>query len=270
MRTQRRRIQQLTIRNKRTLHPPSIFDPNPKREHPPQEIAIIIIAAVLALGAAACGDDSGGLGAFGGSDFCGDNDNINSSLDSVSDSSPEDFQESITNAYSLMQQAAASAPGEIQDDVQYLVDGYGQIIDAYEAADWNFLAADISGIEFDEVRADQAVANIDAYCGVDDSGDGGDDGGSGGFGDDGSTPDLGDIDLDGVDPDVFEPDLDAFDDVDLDNPASILGAIYGWDDQLAQCVVDELGITDASDQVDFSDPNMQICGQSLIELFVGG
>ena len=39
MRTQRRRIQQLTIRNRRTLHPPSIFDPNPKREHPPQEIA---------------------------------------------------------------------------------------------------------------------------------------------------------------------------------------------------------------------------------------
>ena len=49
-------------------------------------------------------------------------------------------------------------------------------------------------------------------------------------------------------------------------------SIFGWDAALAECVVDELGIDDPSGTIDpevFSDPDAQICGQSLTDLFSG-
>ena len=121
------------------------------------------LIAVLALGglfAAACGDDDdggsgGGGGGGGGGDsaFC-DQARALEEAEEFDPSNEEAFEDAIDQA----RDALESAPDEIQDDVQVLLDA----LEAFESGDFE-------SIDTDELE--QAGQNLDEYlrdqCGID-------------------------------------------------------------------------------------------------------
>jgi hypothetical protein len=76
--------------------------------------------------------------------------------------------DSVENAFrevvDLIEEAADSAPDEIEDDVQILADQFETFFDELEEADFNF--AEIDQTALDSPEADAASERIDEFCGL--------------------------------------------------------------------------------------------------------
>ena len=84
---------------------------------------------------------------------------------------PEELRDVVTGVLADLQESAALAPNEIEDDVNLFVEAYAGLVDFFEEYEWNFLA--IPEEAFDDPRLNrlddediaQAGDNIEAYCG---------------------------------------------------------------------------------------------------------
>ncbi len=165
-----------------------------------------------------------------------------------------------------MDDIASSAPGEIRDDVNLLKDGFNDFLDVLADADFNIFAVDDGDprlAALDSPEFDAAGDRVNAYCGVDDDSDSGVDSGS--------DEDPGDDGGSGFPGGDDESD-DEFDGgVDANFMASILSQAYGIDEDTALCIVEELGLNDptAIDPTAFGDPQQEVCGTTLMEIFAG-
>jgi hypothetical protein len=196
-----------------------------------------------------------------GSEFCGLNADINDGLDGMNlFGGPDSVEEAFRQIAENIDQATSRAPAEIRDDVQILSEGVAGFIEVLEEYEFNFLAIPDDAVATDprlaavEDPAYEAAADrVNAYCGFeDDSGATADEPGTT---DDEGLPDFGDAGL------------------DSDFLAQIYQEAFGWDAELATCVVEELGLSDPTGAIDpsvFADPNAEVCGRSLAELFGGG
>ena len=144
--------------------------------------------ALLAVGAlfvAACGsDDAEPSGASAdtqapadadvsghgdGSDFCDfvertqDTDEL---LESIT-GDPAELEEAMTELRSRVEALADVAPGEIGDDVKLFTDGILKLVDALDAADYDFLDADLAFLEDEQLAQSISAATerIDEYSG---------------------------------------------------------------------------------------------------------
>jgi len=90
-------------------------------------------------------------------------------LDSLDITDPDSVENAFQEVVNLMDDAADSAPDEIEDDVQILVDQFKSFFDELEDADFNFSELDQAALENPE--ADAASARIDEFCGFDDTDD---------------------------------------------------------------------------------------------------
>jgi hypothetical protein len=165
--------------------------------------AVILVPLALVLGVAACGDDddNGGDAASedassedaatddtASEDESSDDDSSGGDSDSewcqlardvqaqddlfsdVDFTDPEAMRTAFENATEVLEDAADSAPEEIQDDVNTSLDAFRQYIEVLEEA--NFDITQIDTASFDEIGADaeEAGARIDAYnervCGL--------------------------------------------------------------------------------------------------------
>lgn len=248
----------------------------------------LAMAAVLLL-ASACGDDSsagggrfeaaaggdtassgdGGeaVGAGSGGDFCGLSADINDGLDAVNVfGGPDSVEAAFRQIADNIDRATGQAPAELREDVQLLSEGVAGFIDVLEEYDYNFLAIPddavttdprLAAVESPEYEA--ASDRVNAYCGIE--------------------PDPG-LDASDTEPPVDEPGADGggvpdFGDAGLDSDflVQIYQDAFGWDAELAACVVEELGLEDPTGAVDpsvFSDGGDGICGRTWDELFAGG
>lgn len=245
---------------------------------------ILAMAAVL-LFAGACGDDdstslsdladSGDDGGSGGdtdsgddvsfgegsdSDFCQFNDDINGGMEDVDVfGDPDSIESAFEDVADTIDRAVAVAPGEIRDDVEYLAESVDGFIEFLAEYDYDLLSVPEDAQDDprlavgDDPAYDAALERVNAFCGVEE-----DEPSTDGFGDDDSDV-----------PDQI-PDIDDGDMRDL--VIQSLQTTFGWDDDLASCVVDELNLTDPEsiDPSIFGDPNGEVCGHSFAELFVTG
>jgi hypothetical protein len=257
---------------------------------------LILIVAVVVLFSAACGDDSSSLadqldngdaasadngsadngsadnGAdnmVNGSDseFCSFNADINDGLGSIdmSSASPDEIAAAFELITDNIDEAVSMAPDEISDDVAVLANGVKGFVEVLSDYDFNFLAIPDSAAEDPRFSAvndpayEAAAARVDAYCGFDDQAD------TSGTGTDDSGTDNSSSDGD-ADPGLGLPDGQARDII-----IQSLQAAYGWDADLAACVVDEMGLEDPAnlDPSLYSDPTAEVCGQTLADLFGG-
>jgi hypothetical protein len=90
-------------------------------------------------------------------------------LDDLDITDPESVEDAFKSVVDLMEDAAGSAPDEIDEDVQILVDQFKEVYDQLEEVDFNFVDIDQSALENPE--ADAASARIDEFCGFDSSDD---------------------------------------------------------------------------------------------------
>lgn len=197
-------------------------------------------------------DEPGDFGAGSSSDFCNFNEDIESGLDDLDIFGEVD---GVRNAFAQLRdnidQAVGLAPSEIRDDVALLSEGIEAFVEVLEDYDYDFFAIpedDPRLAALEDPQFDAASDRVNAFCGFDDT----DDFDSSGDGDD--VPDLG------------IPDDEA--------RAIVIQGLqtaFGWDAELASCVVDELGLDDPSsiDSSVFGDPTAEVCGQSIAELFGG-
>jgi len=208
-------------------------------------------------------DDSGNGGATGegaSTQFCQFISQIDQETDTVGDEfdtlDPSDLSDAYAGIQGYIDQAVTMAPGPIQDDVNYLASafsGFNEILAEYDYDIFAMLSdpsveADPRFQEFDSDEFDAADERVNNFCGIENVPSGGS------AGSDGDVPD---IPIDGEMREII---------------ISTYQSIFGWDEALATCVVDELGLNDPTGAIDpevFSDPNAQICGQSLTELFSG-
>lgn len=87
---------------------------------------------------------------------------------------PEEIKEAFETVLATFEEAADSAPPEIEDDVQVLLAAYGTFVAKGNEAGWNLLAMGNDPefqAAFDDPAIEQAADRIDAYardvCGVD-------------------------------------------------------------------------------------------------------
>lgn len=238
---------------------------------------ILAIAAVLLFGAA-CGDDDS-LSAAGGGDFCDFNADISTGVDEVDISGdPGDLEAAFDNLLNNIDRAVDLAPDEIRDDVATLADAMEGFVDILAEYDYNMFAMGAAAEDDPRLAAmedpafEAAGDRVNEYCGFDDGDDdlsddgglGGDDGSDGG--DDSGLDDAGD----GIDP-VELPD-EVTDEVRA-MMIQTYQSIFGWDEDLASCVIEELDLDDPNtipDMTQFEDLNAEICGQPILELFATG
>lgn len=205
------------------------------------------------------GDDSSGdgFGAGSSSDFCRFNDAINTGMDDLDPLSmgPEDIQNAFRQIADNIDQAIGMAPGEIRSEVEILANGVEGFLEVLEEYDYDFFAIpeemqdDPRLAAVNDPRYEEAIDRVNEFCGVEDEPD----------------TDVGD---------VPEPpdDSGVMDETMRDITIQAMQAAFGWDEQLASCVVDELGLDDPTGAIDpsvFEDPNAEVCGQSVAELFGG-
>jgi hypothetical protein len=218
------------------------------------------------------GDDGGGTG---DSEWCDKARRVEAEddlLEGVDFNDPEALEDSYQQMIDLVEDAAESAPEEIADDIDLVVDRSKVIFDALRDADFNVL--DVEQSVFDDPEADAASERIDAYneaeCGIesdlDDSPDDSSD----------VTDDTGDTD-----------DADVTDDSDADTDDDVLsgegtirdellrqfGAL-GMTDEQANCMVDNLDMDEVA-ATGADDPSMfldlfETCDIDLTQLQTGG
>ena len=112
-------------------------------------------------------DDPGGNA--GGSGWCeqlNDTEFDTPGFDNLDITDPDSVENAFQEIQDLMEEAADSAPDEIEDDVEILVDQARELFDALEDADFDFTELDDSALDTPE--ADAAAERIDEYCGFDD------------------------------------------------------------------------------------------------------
>jgi hypothetical protein len=178
-------------------------------------------------------DDSGGNS--GGDDWCDqleDTEFDTPQFDNLDINDPDSVENAFQEVRDLMEEAADSAPDEIEDDVRILVDQAKEFFEALEDADFNFGELDDSALETPE--ADAAAERIDEFCGFDD--------------DTGDTVDLGDIDdtLDTLDLGDLG-DIEDLGDIDEGNVRDQMVQtfkLFGMTDEQATCVVDNIDLAD--------------------------
>lgn len=95
--------------------------------------------------------------------------------DALDFTDPEAVQEQFTSFRDALEDAIDEAPDEIQEDVEASKAAFDEIIEALEAADWNFLDIDTALFEELGTRAEEAGDRIEAYnervCGIEASDD---------------------------------------------------------------------------------------------------
>jgi hypothetical protein len=121
--------------------------------------------------AADVGDDSGGDGDSNNSEWCQLARGVESEsdlLDDVDFTDPEAIEDAFQQVIDSLEDAADSAPEEIEADVELTLDGFNELFDALQAVDFDFLEIDQSFAENPEVEA--ASDRIEAYnereCGI--------------------------------------------------------------------------------------------------------
>jgi hypothetical protein len=117
------------------------------------------------------GDDSGGDGDSSNSEWCQLARGVESEsdlLDDVDFTDPEAIEDAFQQVIGSLEDAADSAPEEIEADVELTLDGFKELFDALQAVDFDFLEIDVSLAENPEVEA--ASDRIEEYnereCGI--------------------------------------------------------------------------------------------------------
>jgi hypothetical protein len=144
-------------------------------------------------------------------------------FDNLDITDPDSVETAFQEVQVLMEDAADSAPDEIEDDVQILVDQARELFDALEDADFNFDELDASALETPE--ADAAAERIDEYCGFDDDLDD--------TLDTLDVEDLGDIE-----------DLGDLDEGDARDQMVSVFTLMGMTEEQANCVIDNIDLED--------------------------
>ena len=209
------------------------------------------------------GDDGGGAGAGSNTDFCRFNENINGGIDELDvfgdGATLEDtFKQVVDN----IDRATSIAPGEIRGDVAILSEGFKAFAEILEEYDWNIFAIpddvgdDPRLAALEDPRYEEAADRVNAFCGIEDpdpvvGGDAGTDDGDSGSDDDGGS---------------------VIPDGQRDLMIQTMQQAFGWDEDLASCVVDTLGLDDPTsiNPAAFGEAaGTEICGRSFDELFAG-
>jgi hypothetical protein len=148
------------------------------------------------------------------------------------------------------------APNAIEADIAILAEGFKGFVDVMADYDYDMFAVpeDDPRLEaLNDPRYEEADDRVDAFCGIEDE------------------PEPADNGFDTGDDDAEVPDLGIPDEETRDIVIQGLQSAFGWDADLAACVVDELGLEDPSaiDPSVFGDPSGEVCGRSILELFGG-
>ncbi|MGH9133917.1 MAG: hypothetical protein ACRDZZ_08285 [Ilumatobacteraceae bacterium] len=179
----------------------------------------MLVAALALVGAACGGDDDastddaaesdsgdtgdngdgGDDGGSGGGEFCDLARGVEEGedlLEGVDFSDPDAIEDAYRTMIDRINDASDSAPDEIRDDIELVIDRSEAVFEALEDADFNILDVDQSVLEDPEAEA--ASERIDAYldneCGITtDSDDSDDTDDSDDSGDTGDTGDTGDV-----------------------------------------------------------------------------
>jgi hypothetical protein len=85
-------------------------------------------------------------------------------FDELDITDPDSVESAFEEVVDLIEEAADSAPDEIEDDVQILADQFETFFDELEEADFNF--AEIDQTALDSPEADAASERIDEFCGL--------------------------------------------------------------------------------------------------------
>ncbi len=120
-------------------------------------IATLLAGAVVV---AACGSDDDGSSA--GGDACGIAEQIRDFPD-PDFTDPDSVGASFEGLNDLFQSFASAAPGEIEADAQFFADSSQQLVDAIDAADGDFLAADLAFLDETEAQSIEAGDRLDEW-----------------------------------------------------------------------------------------------------------
>ena len=170
---------------------------------------------------------------------------------------PESVENAFGEVVDLIDEAADSAPDEIEDDVRILSDQFKTFFDQLEDADFDFTQIDQTAL--DNPEADAASERIDEFCGIDpDAGE--IDSGTATTDDAAATDDTGDAVLSGEGT-VQEELMRQF-------------TAMGLDEDQASCLVDNLDMDEVVAN-GASDPSMfldlfETCNIDLADLQTGG
>ena len=86
-------------------------------------------------------------------------------FDDLDITDPESVENAFREVVDLIDEAADSAPDEIEDDVRILSDQFKAFFDQLEDADFDFTQIDQTAL--DNPEADAASERIDEFCGID-------------------------------------------------------------------------------------------------------
>jgi len=190
----------------------------------------------------------GATGSADASDFCRATSGITDFADITS------FDGSMfANLDAMFARALDAAPSELRDDVRVTRDAFNQFATILEKYDFNFFDAELqdelAGIASAEV--DQASERVRDYlnnvCGFDSGSTVGDPGATSATPPDRAT--VGDLAELG------------------DNPQALQGlmAVFGIDEELAACLIEELGDFDTASP-DIAVLSQEVCGTTLLEI----
>jgi hypothetical protein len=190
------------------------------------------MVAALALAGGACGgdDDATDDADSGDNEWC----NLMSGaaldtpqFDNLDIDDPESVENAFREVVGIMEEAADSAPDQIEDDVQVLVDQFREFLDQLEESDFNFSEIDQSALDNSEAEA--ANERISEFCGFD-TDDATVDTGEGATVDtgDGDTGDLGDVS--GTDEEIARQQM-----------VNVF-TVMGLTEEQANCVVDNIDL----------------------------
>lgn len=226
------------------------------------------LALPIALALTACGGDDGG-DADGGDaasteEWCGLSENLDelgSGLDTVDPFDPEAVRVVYGNFRSTVNEALDAAPDEIRDDVATVAEGIERVDDELQAVDYNFLDVDLAFMEDLGDDMDAASDRIQDFnvreCGFEPS-------------DDGATVDPG-----GTVPAPGTGTIDPGGTVPAPGAGTVRDQVVaqlvasGFDEADAQCIADNLDVTELSDAG--QDPSailevFETCGIDLDQL----
>ena len=86
-------------------------------------------------------------------------------FDDLDITDPESVENAFKEVVDLIDEAADSAPDEIEDDVKIVSDQFKEFFDQLEDADFDFTEIDQTAL--DNPEADAATERIDEFCGLD-------------------------------------------------------------------------------------------------------
>ncbi len=119
----------------------------------------------MAFVVASCGSDSGsGATAESWCDFADESDVVDDVFDSLGND-PAEVEAGLKQVEAFVKRLPDEAPAEIADDAKVIADSTQLLIDAFAAADYQLLDADLSFMSDSELEAniEEAGDNIDAY-----------------------------------------------------------------------------------------------------------